>query len=86
MPTFHVHEMRLPRFGYKPAALDGPLLYSTVIEQVAFLESETFNVAYEPALIGDVTWTRRTRAAAVAGRASARTATIVSAIRFTAAL
>jgi hypothetical protein len=26
VPTFHVHEIRLPRFGYKPAALDGPLL------------------------------------------------------------
>jgi hypothetical protein len=25
VPTFHVHEMRLPRFGYSPAAVDGPL-------------------------------------------------------------
>jgi hypothetical protein len=31
-----------------------------VIEHLAVLDTETVNVAYEPALTGDVTWTSRT--------------------------
>jgi hypothetical protein len=79
VPTFHVHETRPPTggFGYSPAACDGPLLYSTVIEQVRDGETDAVSRAYEPAPIGEVTEIRRTRAAAVAGMArAARRATI----------
>ena len=46
-PTFHVHETRPPlgRFEYGPAALDGPLLYSTVMEQVRAGDTAAVNVA-----------------------------------------
>jgi hypothetical protein len=50
VPTFHVQltRPRTERFGYKPAATDGPDLYSTVIEHVAGTETETESVAYAP--------------------------------------
>ena len=46
-----------------------------MIEHVATRDTLTVNVAYEPWLIGDVTLTRRTRADAAAGNASAPTST-----------
>ena len=41
-----------------------------MIEQLAGRETETVSVAWEPALIGDVTLVRRTLATAVAGMTS----------------
>ena len=71
VPTIHVQLTRRPivRFGYRPCACDGPLLYRTVIEHVAFLETRTDKVAYEPGEAGEVTLVSRTLADAAVGNA-----------------
>jgi hypothetical protein len=50
----------------------------TVIEHVREGETEAVSLAYEPALTGDVTDTRRTRAAADVGSAKLRAARIIA--------
>jgi hypothetical protein len=54
-----------------------------VIEQLRLGETAAVKVAYEPALIGDVTWTSRTRADADAGTASATAMAKETEIRLT---
>jgi hypothetical protein len=84
-PIFHVHETRplLGRFRWSAVACERRPLYVTRIEQMRAGETATLSVAYDPALTGEVMWTRRTRAEEAVASTRKATRTIPTAARFT---